>query len=144
MEKRNRIMKWIISIIIICFVLLYISCPKYDNNKAYVKEYIVGEIGIKGNVDILKYGDDPAYEIGANREGYAVFKHPNKAFHQMKIDYAKGIAAIQKEYMLLPISRWNYKKYMNYGWQLTKTKNSEAVAQANKLKSLLDIYENSF
>jgi hypothetical protein len=62
----------------------------------------------------------------------------------MKKDFAKGISAIQKEYFLLPISKWNYKQYKNYGWQLAKTKDSKEIAQARKVTSFLDIYENSF
>ena len=47
---------------------------------------LLGESGIKGAVNQSNFGDDPAYEIGADKDGYAVFKNPDKAFAQMKID----------------------------------------------------------
>ena len=34
--------------------------------------------------------------------------------------------------------------YGIYGWQLTETKDEEAVAQAWKVSGFMDIYENSF
>jgi len=147
MKKHNTIVR----LIVICLILLSfpvaLICweyPKYDKDKEYVREYIIGDTGIKGSVDMTRFGNDSAYEIGANKAGYAVFKNPNKAFAQMKIDCAKGIAAIRKEYKLFPLSRWNYDMYEVYGWQLTKTKDTEAVDQARKVTSFMDIYENSF
>ncbi|SEW30747.1 hypothetical protein [[Clostridium] fimetarium] len=55
----------------------------------------------------------------------------------------EGIAAIQKEYKRLPLSRWNYDMYGIYGWQLTTTKDAETVAQARKVSGFMGIYENS-
>lgn len=145
MKKRNIIVcLTVICILILCTVFIYLKYPKYDKNKEYVREYVVGEKGIKGSVDIKEWGDNPAYEIGANRKGYAVFKNPEKAFREMKIDFKKGIVAIQKEYKLRPISRWNFKQYETYGWQLVKTRDAEALAQARKVTGFLDVYENSF
>jgi len=147
MKKRNRIVGLIVGCIIILSMsagIIYWKYPKYDKNKEYVKEYIIGQTGIKGAVDITNIGNNSAYEIGANKEGYAVFKNPNKAFTQMKIDFPKGIAAIQKEYKLGTLSRWNYDRYGVYGWQLTETNDTEAVAQAFKVTKFMDIYENSF
>lgn len=143
MKKRSKAIRLITCIIIISSVLLYFVYPKYDYDKRYVKEYIVGETGIKGNVDITKFDTNTAYQIGANKEGYAVFKNPDKAFSQMKKDFKKGISAIRKEYHLLPLTRWNFKNYETYGWQLTETENFESKVQARKLSSFLDIFENS-
>ena len=138
-----------VGIIAVCLIILAVfpiiwKYPKYDKNKEYVREYIIGQTGIRGTVNITNIGNNSAYEIGANKEGYAVFKNPNKAFAQMKIDFSKGIAAIQKEYKLLPLSRWNYDMYGVYGWQLKETKDTEAVDQAWKVTQFMDLYENSF
>jgi len=147
MKKKNRIIGVIAVWIIFLSVptgIIYWQYPKYDKDKEWVREYIVGQTGIRGGVDITRFGNDPAYEIGADIEGYAVFKNPNRAFAKMKIDFSKGISAIKKEYKLLPLSRWNYDMYGIYGWQLTETKDEEAVAQAWKVSGFMDIYENSF
>lgn len=133
-----------IGIIILIAVIFYMKNPHYDRNKKYIKEYTVGEKGIRGSVDVAQFGDNSAYEIGANKEGYAVFKNPDKAFHQMKIDFAKGIAAIKKENNLYFFVRWNFEVYAEYGWQLTETDDEEAIKQAAQLSAYLDIYENSF
>ena len=145
MKKRNVI----VGLIAVCIIILSMfpiiwKYPRYDKNKEYVSEYIIGQPGIKGTVDITKIGNSAAYEIGANKQGYAVFKNPDKAFEQMEKDFSKGIAAIQKEFTLLPLTRWNCDMYKIYGWQLTKTKDAEALAQAWKVSSFMDIYENSF
>jgi len=145
MKKRNLR----VGIIAVCFIILAVfpiiwKYPKYDKNKEYVREYIIGQPGIRGTVNITNIGNNSAYEIGANKEGFAVFKNPNKAFAQMKIDFPKGIAAIKKEFKLFPLSRWNYDMYGVYGCQLTITRDPETVTQAFKVSGFMDIYENSF
>lgn len=144
--KKNliAIYLFVLFFIILGSFLIYSRYPKYDTNKAYVSEYIVGDKGVKGNVDITYFGNNPAYKIGANREGYAVFKNPEQAFSQMKVDYAKGITAIQKEYRLMLLSRWNFKEYESYGWQFMKTDDADAVKQAKDITKFMDIYDNSF
>lgn len=134
----------ILCIIILLGIYLYHSYPRYDKNKVYVKEYAAGAEGIVGSVDITQFGDEPAYEIGADKNGYAVFKNPEKAFKQMKIDYEKGIKAIKEEYNLLPISKWNFRLYGVYGWQLVKTKDTAAIEQGWMISKFMDIYEDSY
>jgi len=143
MIKRNKMIGIIIGMIIISSIFLYFLCPKYDYDKKYVKEYTAGESGNKGNINITTLGTNPAYQIGVNKDGYVVFKNPKNAFRQMKIDFTKGISALRKEYYLLPLTRWNHKKYETYGWQLSETKDSVAKEQAGKLSAFLDIFENS-
>lgn len=147
MSKRKTIVSLIIIFIIILSTItafIYKKYPKYSKDKEYVREYVIGDVGIKGSVDITQFGENSAYEIGADKDGYAVFKNPNKAFDQMKSDYAKGIAAIKEEYKLGKLSRWNFKIYEQYGWQLTKTEDTETVNQGFRISQILDIYENSF
>ncbi|MGB4661779.1 MAG: hypothetical protein WBI07_21575 [Mobilitalea sp.] len=145
MKNRNGIgiIKFIICILVIGSIVLYLQYPKYDYDKKYVKEYTAVANGINGNVDISTLSTNPAYQIGVNINGYIVFKNPKKAFSQMKVDFTKGISAIRKDYYLLPLTKWNYKKYKTYGWQLTKTKDSVVIEQAGKLSAYLDIFENS-
>lgn len=70
--------------------------PRLDKSKRYVKEYVVGQEGIKGTVNMSYMGNDPSYEIVADKDGNAVFKNPEKAFSQMKIDLYKGLEAIKE------------------------------------------------
>lgn len=147
MRKRNTIIYMVIIFIAILTTIstfIYRKYPKYSKDKEYVREYVIGEEGIKGSVDVTKYANNPAYEIGADKEGYAVFKNPDKAFAQMKIDFAKGLAAIKEEYKLSKLSRWNFRTYGQYGWQLTKTKDAEIINQGARISQFFDIYENSF
>lgn len=134
----------VLCIIILLGIYLYHSYPRYDKNKVYVKEYAAGAEGIVGSVDITQFGDNSTYEIGADKNGYAVFKNPEKAFKQMKIDYEDGIKAIKEEYNLSPISKRNFRLYGVYGWQLTRTKDAEAIEQGRKVTAFMDIYENSY
>ncbi|WNS45144.1 hypothetical protein [Paenibacillus sp. MMS20-IR301] len=109
-----------------------------------VQEYIAGAPGIKGSVDTAQWGDNPAYAIGADRKGYAVFKDPDQAFARMKIDYAKGLKAIREEFGLRAVSLANYQQYGTYGWQITKTEDAEAAEQARRVTAFMDIFENSY
>lgn len=75
--------------------------------------------------------------------GKEVFVDPSAALSQALIDYADGFDAIRREYKLFPINRFNFRKYMTYGWQLT-TGTEEEKQQAGQISRFLDIYENSF
>lgn len=135
------------SAMILVFLLILIfdfSDTTYNEDKKWVKEYVVGEDGIVGSVDVSEFDNNSAYSIGANKYGVAVFKNPEKAFKQMKTDYSKGLAAIKDEYGLLEINDENYSEYGTYGWQLTETTDEETIRQAIMVTKFLDIYENSF
>jgi len=83
-------------------------------------------------------GQNPYQQVIGPR-GKRVFVDPGSA----RRDYKEGFAAISREFKLLPINRFNYKKYMTYGWQLT-TGSAEEKRQAAQISSFLDIYDNSF
>ncbi len=115
-----------------------------DDNLKYTQIYVAGEDNIKGSVDINRFGKiSIAFDIGANKYGYAVFKNPKKAFKTLKKDYKDGIKLIQKEFNLLPLSNFNYKDYKTFGWQVTTGTNKQKE-QARFVSSFMDIYENSF
>ena len=125
----------IISVIYYLFPLV-----KYP----YVQEYVIGAKNNKGEVCKECYlRINKNYDIGANKYGYAVFKNPKKAFNQLKKDNKKGLKLISKEFSLLPLSKFNYEKYGNYGCQVT-TGTDEEKKQARFVCIFMDIYENSF
>lgn len=142
--KKTIIIPLIIILTFLIVLVFDFSSSKYSHDKKWVKEYVVGEEGIVGSVDVSDLGDNPAYQIGANKYGMAVFKNPEKAFEQMKVDYSKGLSAIKKEYGLFEINNENYMEYGTYGWQLTETADEETIQQAIMVTKFLDIYENSF
>jgi uncharacterized protein YpmB len=142
--KRNKYI--IISILILIIIgILVISKAYYqDSGLKYSQDYIVGEANIKGDVDVTYFfSKGKEFDIGANKNGYAVFKNPEEAFEKLKTDYKEGLAAIQKEFKLLTINKLNYKSYGTYGWQVT-TGSKEEKEQALFVSSFIDIYENSF
>ena len=87
-------------------------------------------------------GQDP-YATTIGLHGKEVFVDPSAALSQALIDYADGFAAIRREFKLFPINRFNFRKYKNYGWQLT-TGSEEERQQGWQITQFLDIYENSF
>lgn len=124
------------------FGLIYFLPPKIKFPN--VKEYVIGNDGIKGEVCKECYLNiNKNYDIGANKNGYAVFKNPEKAFNQLKKDNKKGLKLISKEFFLLPLSKFNYEKYGNYGCQVTNGTDEEK-RQARFICTFMDIYENSF
>ena len=98
----------------------------------YVQEYVAGRE--HGNVkvqDFLDHGEE--FAIGADENGKAVFKDPQKAFEALVRDYSDGINLIRDE----------YNDYMTYGWQVN-TGTEESKKQAAFVTQVLDIYENSY
>ncbi len=114
-----------------------LDIPRY--NPAYSKvigEYDVSRLG-------TGFGNGEAYAIGANSQGMPIFKNPDQALRQALIDYQEGFQAIQAEYHLLPVSKYYWKKYKIYGWQLT-TEDQDILKAGNRVSQFFDIYENSF
>lgn len=149
-NKKYKILILFISILfIISFAILgrelLVKCGYIlDSDLRYSQIYISETGNIKGNVDVNRFGKiNIDFDIGANKYGYAVFKNPNKAFKRLKKNYFKGIKLIQKEFNLLPLTNFTYKKYKIYGWQVT-TGTDEEREQARFVASFFDIYENSF
>ena len=124
----------------------------YDSQQAsssqvrnpWVQEYIPGAEGIIGNVDKEKFESiSEDFAIGADQYGHAVFKDPHKAFDTFVVLFADGIALIQEQNDLSPISKSNYSAYKKFGWQVDYGL-VETQKQAAFVTSFLDIYENSF
>lgn len=110
----------------------------------YTQEYVSGQGNIKGDVDIEKYKSiSEKFDIGADENGYAVFKDPYRAFYEFEVLYSKGIEAIEKEFHLKPMTKDRFQVYKTYGWQITKS-TYEEQKQARFVTRFLDIYENSF
>ena len=120
------------------------SCSGNTVKHPYTQEYVAGEGNIQGNVNTEDYYKrDPRFEIGATAEGMAVFKDPSAAFTALQEKYADGIALIQKEQNLQPLSQKNYQDYKTHGWQVTTGSEAEKE-QALFVSRFMDIYANSF
>lgn len=134
------------SIFIIFFIFLGLLLIGYNSEDKlkYSKEYLIGEKGIKGEVDIDYFKNiDESLEIGANSYGYAVFKNPHNAFTYLEENYVDGINLIKKEFDLEELSESYYELYGVYGSQVTGG-NDKEIAEAKFISEFFDIYENSF
>ena len=101
----------------------------------------------EGNVEQWEslFPDNIAYEMGINNKNMPVFRNPAKALNQIKIDYKDGIKEIKKQFKLLPLSKYTYKKYGTFGFEINTEGVDESVGhQARKVSGFFDIYENSF
>ena len=133
----------LIGMAFICFAAMA-GCKTKPPKVAhpYTQEYVAGRG--HGNVkvqDFLDHGEE--FAIGADENGKAVFKDPQKAFEALVRDYSDGINLIRDEYKLGPITPRNFYDYMTYGWQVN-TGSEESKKQAAFVSGVLDIYENSF
>lgn len=109
-----------------------------------VQEYTPGAPGIQGNVDKAAFeSQNEAYAIGADKNGRAVFKDPFAAFDAMTAQCADGLALIQEEFDLPPITRRDFDAYKVFGFQATGG-TAQAREQASFVTRFLDTYENSF
>ncbi len=138
-------------IILIFLILGCIGLKWYQSNTGivvkypYVQEYAAGKGNIKGNVDVAAFhAIDERFAIGANENGYAVFKDPEAAFSALLEKCPDGIKEIQEAFDLNgPFNRRNWEEYKTYGWQVSSG-TEEAQEQARFVSGFLDIYENSF
>lgn len=145
--------KWKIAIILAILLIVIINPVKcllvkygyaINDNLRHCQRYEPGKGNIKGEVNTYYYENiNMDFEIGANKNGYAVFKNPERAYKRLKKDYAKGIMAIAREFRLLPLTNFNFRAYSNYGWQLTWGTDEEKE-QAHFVSDFFEIYENSF
>jgi len=125
---------------ILFFVLIWITTPSKEC--AYIQDYTPGEGNIKGNVDTefwTSLGEE--FEIGANKEGYAVFKNPRKAIWKLYRDYGEGIKRIKQGENLGPYFL-NYSVYAAYGVDIPL--DDPHRNQVGIVCRFADIYENSF
>lgn len=110
----------------------------------WVREYEPGQEGSVGSVDKDAFeAISPAFAIGADRNGVAVFKDPQAAFDAFVELYAEGLGLVQREFGLDPITEENYLSYKRCGAQAVSG-SPEALEQAAFVSQFLDIYENSF
>lgn len=140
MKSKYKLVALSLSAILIIGSLVFFKFYYQSETLRYSQEYL----GQHGNIDkesFLERGKE--FDIGANKDGYAVFKTPSKAFKKLKDDYKGGLSVIQKENNLLPINQFNYKSYKTYGWQITSGSEEERK-EASFVTSFLDFYENSF
>lgn len=121
---------WMILIVALFTVLTACNSPS-----KVVDDYDTSQLTVD-------FGENEAYEIGANSKGMPIFKDPKKALQQAQIDYKKGFTAASDEFGLQPINKKNYKDYKTYARQL-ETKDKTIKQQGVIVSKFLDIYENS-
>ena len=133
-----------IMIVAAVAILLSSCCTGTAIKHPYTQEYTPGEVNIQGDVDVDFFESaDSRFAIGADEDGKAVFKDPEKAFEALKEKYADGIELIREQYGLAPLSQSNYKDYSVLDVESSAGTKEQRV-QANFVTSFMDIYENSF
>jgi hypothetical protein len=133
----------VIVVIIVAACLAAFLARKVYTRNYYTQEYTAGTNGIKGNVNVSKFTDvSEDFAIGANSNGYAVFKNPSKAFKTFEKMYADDIQSLKDEFGLKDFNKKTYHDYMTYGWQ-SNVGTDEEKQNKKFISSFLDIYENS-
>jgi hypothetical protein len=87
---------------------------------------------------------DSAYKMCFCAEGYPVFRDPNTAFLRIFLDNPKGLLH-QISLLHVPLTRLNYELFRNFqngGNYLTA--DPTVLAQVERIKLILGIYENSY
>ena len=91
-----------------------------------------------------RFGSNSAYDMCFCAQGYPVFKNPSRAFTQLLIDNPEGVLKMSMYYWM-PLSRYTYRKFMTYyngaGYP---TKDQKLELQLNRIKSFLDLFDNSY
>lgn len=145
MTKKSIIISGIIFLLIACCIVIILLMGRTKKNDLqYCQEYVLGQAGIVGNVDVQEYVTiHEDFSIGANRYGFAVFKEPEKALNTLKELYPNVIALIQSEFDLADLTTDTCQQYKLYGAQIV-TETPEEQEQAYFVCQFLDIYENSY
>ena len=145
--KRKKVLLVCSSIVVtiaIIFGAAFVVKQVHKQSLQYCQEYVLGQAGIMGNVDVQEYVDiHEDFAIGANKYGYAVFKEPEKALNTLKELYPNAIALIQSEFSLADLTTVTCQQYKLYGAQIV-TGTPEEQEQAHFISKFLDIYENSY
>ena len=146
MKQKLKKSKWVFIVILIALLFLQVVVwvkGQPQEELLYTQEYLPGSGNIKGNVEKEKWDSlGESFEIGANADGYAVFKNPKKAMDAICRDYRVGIKAMRKEGAPWGLFRLHYKAYPNYFH--VSSKDPEVQRQVNIIAGFVDIYENSF
>lgn len=130
--------------IILIFCVISIIKQAHKQSLKYSKEYVVGQPGIKGYVNVQTYINiSQDFGIGANEYGFPVFKNPEKALSTFKELYYDTITLIQTEFNLDELTTQSCQLYKIYGAQV-QTEMAEEKERADFVSQFLDIYENSF
>lgn len=147
-------MKKIISLCLVLICMLGLAACNKTESKVpaiqhpYVQEYVVGQGNIKGSVSVDEYTSiSEDFAIGADKDGYAVFKDPEKALAKLLELYSDGINLIQTEFDLAPLSYDTCDAYKEYGWQITAFGTQGTAEQREQVvfvEKFIDIYENSY
>lgn len=142
-KKKVDVKKIVIVVIIVAACIVAFFARKVYTRNYYTQEYTAGTKGIKGNVNVNKFTDiSEDFAIGANSNGYAVFKNPSKAFKTFEKMYADDIQSLKDEFGLKDFNKKTYHDYMTYGWQ-SNVGTDEEKQNKKFISSFLDIYENS-
>lgn len=142
-KKKVDVKKVVIVVIIVAACIVAFFARKVYTRNYYTQEYTAGTKGIKGNVNVSKFTDiSEDFAIGANSNGYAVFKNPSKAFKTFEKMYADDIQSLKDEFGLKDFNKKTYHDYMTYGWQ-SNVGTDEEKQNKKFISSFLDIYENS-
>ena len=145
--KRKKVLLVCSSIVVTIAIILgaaFVMKQVHKQSLQYCQEYVLGQAGIVGNIDVQEYVDiHEDFAIGANKYGYAVFKEPEKALNTLKELYPNAIALIQSEFSLADLTTDTCQQYKLYGAQIV-TETPEEQEQAYFVCQFLDIYENSY
>ena len=81
----------------------------------------------------IEFGENTAYEIGANSYGRPVFKNPSKAMKQFKKDYALGLDYMENVRGLPQFSS-KYKVLTWYAWLCWQVEVVEDIENKEEVK----------
>lgn len=145
MKRKSVIIGGVILLLVVsCVVAVFIGGQSQNQALQYCQEYIPGQAGIEGDVDVQGYTDiHEDFAIGANKHGYAVFKAPETALNTLKELYPDAIALIQSNYGLADLTTDTCQQYKLYGAQVVAGTPTEQE-EAHFVSKFLDVYENSY
>ena len=135
----------LVSLCCVLLILALFGLNRIRIRNPWVQEYLPGTGNIKGHVDAADYLErGEAFAIGADENGYAVFKHPYRALDALSRKYRKTLWKIRLQNLLPRLDYGNFRLYWRHtdhpAWATTEAEREDTVF----LLRFFDIYENSF
>ena len=138
------LIKCLIVIFILCLAFFLIRTqptPGYG----YSQEYLPGTGNIKGSVNVEYFESlGPEFAIGANRDGYAVFKNPRAVMIAILRDYKPGLSVLMENGLYFPVLGIQVSGCTSGLAMNLDSSSTEGLKQAKAICGFMDIYENSF
>ncbi len=144
-KKRLLFVAKCLLVLLLLWLAFFLIRTQPTPGYGYSQEYLAGTGNCRGNVDVEYFESlGPEFAIGANRDGYAVFKNPRAVMWAIYRDYRPGLKVLMENGLYFPVFGVVVQGCTSGLSMDLKSSSTEGLKQAKQICGIMDIYENSF